>query len=168
METSLSEPLSLSESREAVNPASAAGKDIPVDRPYAVLRFDFRRRPGRSPNEGLSRSPAQQRADEIQNVLQEAKAARVAAEEARWIREKLAEPRDWKSIVRHHLGANGDKVKCVYVDIYVYIHIYMYMHIYRLNMYIYVHTCICIYVPIYICVYIYIYKYIYQYVYQYV
>jgi len=150
METSLSEPLSLSESREAVNPASAAGKDISVDRPDDVLRFDFSRRPGRSdartrgaPNEVVSRSPAQQRADEIQNVLQEAKAASVAAEQAKWIQEKLAEPRDWKSIVRHHLGANGDKVKCVYVDIYVYIHTYIYIYILT---YMYIYTYIYIYI----------------------
>ena len=57
-------------------------------------------------------SPAAQRADEIQRVLREARVARAAAEQAKWIRQKLAEnsPPDWKRIVRHHLSANGERV----------------------------------------------------------
>jgi hypothetical protein len=56
-------------------------------------------------------SPAQHRASEIQRVLREARAARAAADQANWIKEKLAENSpDWKKIVRHHLGSNGDKV----------------------------------------------------------
>jgi len=63
-------------------------------------------------SKGPAMSPAQQRAEEIQRVLQEARAKRVAADHAKWLMEKLSEgsPPDWKSIVRHHLSANGDKV----------------------------------------------------------
>lgn len=63
-------------------------------------------------SKGPAMSPAHERAEEIQRVLQEARAARAAAEQAKWIKEKLVEgsPPDWKSIVRHHLSANGDKV----------------------------------------------------------
>jgi hypothetical protein len=63
-------------------------------------------------SKGPAMSPAQQRAEEIQRVLQEARAKRAAAEHAKWLTEKLSEgsPPDWKSIVRHHLSANGDKV----------------------------------------------------------
>ena len=61
--------------------------------------------------QGVAPSPAQQRASEIQRVLQEARAARAVADQAKWIKEKMAENSpDWKSIVRHHLGSNGDKV----------------------------------------------------------
>lgn len=62
------------------------------------------------PKATTAMSPALERAEEIQRVLQEARAARAAAEQTKWMREKLAEPQDWKSIVRLHLGANGNKV----------------------------------------------------------
>jgi len=63
-------------------------------------------------SKGPAMSPAQQRAEEIQRVLQEARAKRAAAEHAKWLTERMSEgsPPDWKSIVRHHLSANGDKV----------------------------------------------------------
>jgi hypothetical protein len=58
-------------------------------------------------------SPAKQCTEEIQWMLQEARAGREAAEQqAKNVKEKLAEcsPTNWKSIVRQHLGAHGNKV----------------------------------------------------------
>jgi hypothetical protein len=133
---SLSEPVSLSDSTAAevssstqntfrmsspsplITPASKSAANTMASsrhvsaQPKSVPILSKKSNRKESDMQKVALSPAKQRAEEIQGMLQEARAAREAAQQAKKVKEKLAEcsPTNWKSIVRQHLGAHGNKV----------------------------------------------------------